>query len=148
MSLRRDSNLGELNIQGVQDEIAQKNSKGKLPTKSILRQIVSKSASTPVKMEQLQLWENLKIRILIWKKVQFEDLNQIMKKSWQKLSDNQESWRKLFLNKKRASIDAWDYWSNGSRLPQGIVSFHYLFPDKKTSYTAYHINYLLTFFKF
>ena len=55
MSLRRDSNLGELDIQGVQDEIAQKKSKGKLPPKSILRQIASKSASTPVKMEQLQL---------------------------------------------------------------------------------------------
>ena len=61
MSLRRDSNLGELGFQGVQDEIAQKkNPKGKLSTKSILRKIASKSASPRVKMEQLQLRENSK----------------------------------------------------------------------------------------
>ena len=30
MSLRRDSDLGELDFQGVQDEIARKNPKGKL----------------------------------------------------------------------------------------------------------------------
>ena len=74
--------------------------KGKLPTKSILGKIASKSASTLVKIEQLQLWENSKIHILLWKKVQFEDLNQIMRKSWKKLSDNKKPWRKLFLKKK------------------------------------------------
>ena len=34
---------------------------------------------------------------------------------------------KALPEKKRASIDACGYWSNGSRLPQSIVSFHYLF---------------------
>ena len=55
-------------------------------------------------MEQLQLWENSKIRILIWKKVHFEDLNQILRKSWKKLSDNQESWRKLFPKKRERPL--------------------------------------------
>ena len=34
---------------------------------------------------------------------------------------------KALPEKRRASIDAWGYGSNGSRLPQGIVSFDYLF---------------------
>ena len=55
MFLRRDSNLAELDFQVLQDDIAQKNPKGKLPTESTLRKIGSKSANTRVKMEQMQL---------------------------------------------------------------------------------------------
>ena len=101
MSLRRDSNLGELDFQGIQDEIAQK----KIQKENFLPKLFCGRSLQNRQVREWK-WSNCscekiqKIRILIWKKVQFEDLNQIMRKSWKKLSDNKKPWRKLFLKKK------------------------------------------------
>ena len=126
MSLRRDSNLGERDFQGVQDETAQKKSKRKTSYQRFSAEDRFKIGKYASENGVTAALRKFKKSILIWTKVQFKDLNQIMRKSWKKVSDNQER-RKFFLKKKRALIEAWGYWSNGLRLPQGAVSFYYLF---------------------
>ena len=81
MSLRRDSSLGELDFQVVQDEIAQKKSKRKTSYQKyslVDRFKIGKNANENGATAAVR---KFRIRILIWKKVQFEDLNQIMRKS-------------------------------------------------------------------
>ena len=109
MSLRRDSNLGELDFQGIQDEIAQKKSKRKTSYQKLSAEDcfkIGKYASENGATAAVRKFRNL-----------YPDMNQITVQGFK--SNHEEELKKAkrqsrtitkaLPEKKRAPIGAWDY---------------------------------------
>ena len=127
MFLRRDSNLAELDFQVLQDDIAQKKSKRKTSYRKYsaedrfkIGKYASENGANAAVRKFKNSYPDKKESTVQGFKLNYEE-------ELKKAKRQSRPMTKALPEKKRASIDAWGHCSNGSRLPQGIISFHYLF---------------------
>ena len=109
MSLRRDSNLGELDFQGVQDEIAQKKSKRKTSYQKYSaedRFKIAKYASENGAAAAVRKFKNPYPHM---KESTGRGFKSNYEEELKKAKRQSRTMAKAFPEKKRASIDAWGY---------------------------------------
>ena len=110
MSLRGDSNLGELDLQGVQDEIAQKKSKRKTlyqrysaEDRFKVGQYASENGATAAARKLKNSYPDMKESTVREFKSNYEEELKKAKRQSRTMT------KALLEKKKRASIDAWGY---------------------------------------
>ena len=148
MSLKRDSNLGELGFQVAQDEIAQKKFKRKTSYQKYAEEDQFKIGKYASENGAIAAVRKLRNSYPDMKESKVQGFKSNYEEELKKAKRQTKPMTKALSEKKRGhplmlgAIDLMvqDY----LKVKFPFITF---FPDKR-NYTAYHINYLLTFFEF